>query len=1148
MMFLSRIALVNWHIFPRADLDLSGNAAILGKNRSGKSTLIDLVQAVMTGGAGNLYRFNRSAGEGGTRSERTLRGYCLGQLDQHVARREESVTHIALVFEDPTKNRKPVTLGLCLQARRNEDVQTSGRYVAEGIAVDSSLFVEEHATGRRSAPWALVRARLEEACRQADGQLHQHPSAARTYIREYMRLLFTNRRSPDPDRFIKAFILALSFEDMRSVEDFVRNYLLERNDIDIAELRDSIQRYRQIQKDIQELERKLAALQLLHAEIERFSRLLDEETLAASMLRLAWLLDAGKALFGNLDARRMKRDALATTEAEILRIAAELDRVEKEHESLRAQAEASGIEGRRHGLRQEIELVDRERTDLLKRLHDRHRLVARAIEILKQRERLKDARLGELLSVLETIEKQSDGLTPPQWPRDPGAMEKLVSNAAQTAREKLPRLEHLRNESLVYLHQCERQIDDIKRRMAESSQGRVSLHPNTTALMEVLRKHGLQPRALCQVLEVLDEGWRDAAEALLGRDRETVIVDPEHAEQAVSLLRREKDRFRGCRVANTRKLSSLPDEPAGGTLASTLRSDDPLAMAFIVFRLGNVRLAETQDDLFRSGRAIMRDGTYDDGIVIEVRRPDGLKIGRVAAELMIELLQRDLQEQQQLADVHRQTVRVRKDACDRLALLTTPLPESEHLEILTASLAEADERRADLDARLERATLLIDPALHEGITKAKKRISLLQEEEREYQRSRGALQAEIRSIELRLAAGETEIGSWFRLKHRRERFRETVPNFASFSRVRKAYAERRVSQSHARFAQEMQEEARRLSDERHRCDADIREKLVAYCLTFAAPRQFDRDSKILTDIKPWLAESIAILEDNELIRYRRQADQAAERITHLFRSSFIHELNSRFRNLETEMEDLRSALRSKQLHGEVYSLHAHIRPEFRGLYDLARDSENNELLLSPLFSHGLAADHPHTKALAEIERLLQDEGLNFEIYQDYRNYFAFDLRMRDVANGRETSYDRRRGVASGAERQVPFYVIIGAALASIYHGAQRGINDDGRGMGLAVFDEAFSKMDGPNQRTMLHFYNEIGLQVLIAAPTEKRAVVYENLDSIVDVYRFGDEAEAEVSHIRPHAREAMRAANPQHLSDEELRVRLDLSAAQAPVK
>ena len=265
------------------------------------------------------------------------------------------------------------------------------------------------------------------------------------------------------------------------------------------------------------------------------------------------------------------------------------------------------------------------------------------------------------------------------------------------------------------------------------------------------------------------------------------------------------------------------------------------------------------------------------------------------------------------------------------------------------------------------------------------------------------------------------------------------------------------------------------------------------------------------------------------------ADEAAERITSLFRTSFVHELNSRFRDLEREIDDLRAALRSKRLHGEVYSLHAQIRPDYRHLYDLARASETDERVMGLLFDPS-SVEHPFSQAISEVERLLRDPDAAFEMYQDYRRYFTFDLRMRD-GKGHEISYDRRRGVASGAERQVPFYVVIGAALSSIYHGTRRALDQDRRGLGLAVFDEAFSKMDGQNQRTMLEFYNEIGLQVLIAAPTEKRAVVYENLDSVIDVYRYGDNAQLEVSKIKEHARLALRDANPEHLSDEDLLAR-----------
>ena len=45
MMQLAHIALVQWHLFGREDLAVGGDTAVLGQNRSGKSTLIDLIQA-----------------------------------------------------------------------------------------------------------------------------------------------------------------------------------------------------------------------------------------------------------------------------------------------------------------------------------------------------------------------------------------------------------------------------------------------------------------------------------------------------------------------------------------------------------------------------------------------------------------------------------------------------------------------------------------------------------------------------------------------------------------------------------------------------------------------------------------------------------------------------------------------------------------------------------------------------------------------------------------------------------------------------------------------------------------------------------------------------------------------------------------------
>ena len=170
--------------------------------------------------------------------------------------------------------------------------------------------------------------------------------------------------------------------------------------------------------------------------------------------------------------------------------------------------------------------------------------------------------------------------------------------------------------------------------------------------MQALRREGMAPRTLCEVADVIDKRWRNALEAMLTRDREAIIVDPEYAYRATEILRHEPDAYPGCRVANTRKLQSRSIVPEGGTLASMTRSDDKLAMAFVVFRTGNVRLAQNQDELLSGGRAVMADGVYYDGLITEMRRPDGLEIGRAAAPLMEATLRERIEQRSQLLRIH----------------------------------------------------------------------------------------------------------------------------------------------------------------------------------------------------------------------------------------------------------------------------------------------------------------------------------------------------------------------------------------------------------------------------------------------------------------------------------------------------------------
>ena len=1145
MMQLAHIALVQWHLFSREDLAISGDSAILGQNRSGKSTLIDLIQAVMAGGSRRWYHFNRSAGETGSRkSERTLRGYCLGQLNEHEFLREEAVTHIALVFDDPAGLRPPVSVGLCIEASVVEEAQVVGRYIAPGIRIDTAMLVEELDGGQqRSAPWALARERIEQAC-AAKGTALIRPDGPRNHIREYMRQLFTGRRHSDPERFIRAFVMALSFEDMRSVEGFVHNFLLAKNDIDIGELRDSIQRYRDIQKDIHELERRLEALRALAMLVADFVSLLEREEVARGVARLAGLTEAGAALVANLKERRDNQDALDATQREIVRYDAEIEALKEQQESLQAQLVAEGAAGKRAVVLSELKSVELARNAVVKRLEARFLAVALAASLLDHRERLTPLKLGALFEALEKLKAASAELTPPRWPRDPFEMEELVAAGRDVAAANVGKIRDRRDEAIAQRRQLQSEIAELVERRDQARAGRISLDDRTTRLIAALEREGMRPRALCQVAEIIDDEWREAAEALLGRDREAVLVEPEYASRAVEILRGSRDAFRGCRVVNTRRLAEQPPGFDDDSLATVFASGDALALAFIRFRTGQVRRADSQAELLGGGRAIMRDGAYNSGIVVEVLRTQDLKIGRAAAPLMEAELARKIDERRGWLANHSETERFHDDIVKKLEPLIAETAADDRLDLLVGAIDQHDENRIDLQKRLDAIAATIDPRIQEGLDSLKIQLRAAEEDKGELTDRRGSVRQAGLEIQKRLDAGDGLPGSWLCLRARRALFRDRVRSLAQLAPLREPYVALRPRPL-ARVAQDMLKRADEARDAYRAREGEIREALGHYRASFDSTAPVAVQGSIVSEVKPWLETNVQALEENELIQYRRQADEAADQIGILFRTSFVHELNARFNDLKTELETLTRALKARPLHGEIYTLHARPKEEFAALHRLARDSENDEQLFDALFGRAEPRDEEHARALAEIERLLGDEALDFTAYQDYRNYYTFDLRMEDIAKGRQMSFDKRKGTASGAERQVPFYVVIGAALSSIYHGARRQYEPNELGLGLAVFDEAFSKMDGPNQRTLLQFYDDIGLQVLIAAPTEKRSVVYENLDTVIDVFRHGDAASAEVVRIKSHARSQMRAANPQHLSDEALTELLDAPASDA---
>jgi hypothetical protein len=859
MMELRRIVLVNWHMMVRADLDLAGDSAILGQNRSGKSTIIDLIQTIMAGGSSRLYRFNRSAGESNGRSDRTLGGYCLGQLNEDTFLRNQARSHIALVFEDPERRRMSVTLGLSIEAARGQQTEIVGRFVAEGISVDTSMLLDTGEDASRPTVWPIVRRRLDQACSEAGGQILT-PDDAKTFIREYMRALFTGRRTSDPERFVRTFVAALSFTDISSVEQFVHRYLLEPKPIDIAELRDSIRRYREIQKTIADLNRRLEALRAIRAQIEEFDRLLAEELTCRAIEKTALLVEGFTRLWVNISEQKSKSREFRAVLEELARVEEEIERETEALASVRLQLAATGAQVQRAIVEQEIRGLERDHSGVMERLLARHLSAPRAIRLLELRDKLSVISPGELFRALERVEEASRGLAPPDWPRDPAKMDELLKAVSEAAIARMEKAIEQRDGAIVWVKQLEAETAEDNRQLSSARQGQITLSGPTSKLMEALRREGMMPRTLCEVADVVDERWRNALEALLTRDREAIIVDPEHAYRATEILRHGRDAYPGCRVANTRKLQSRSTVPEGGTLASMIISDDKLAMAFVVFRIGNVRLAENQDELLSGGRAVMADGSYYDGLITEMRRPDGLKIGRAAAPLMEATLRERIEQRSQLLRVHLEKKRFFEDAIRRLEDCSRPVDEKDKLEALALALGDLADRRADSRRRLDRISAQVDPELLDAEKRSQALLNSLRADRDELIDSRASLRSKIEEVKARLGAGEESVGSYLCLAHRRRQFRSFVTSAAQMRSLRERYR-RHPARNPAKIASDMEKAANDAKQGHRELGHEIRAALGRYAIDFPDALEGYADVPIIGTVKPWVSGGIAMLEE-----------------------------------------------------------------------------------------------------------------------------------------------------------------------------------------------------------------------------------------------------------------------------------------------
>ncbi len=1087
---LTRIRLINWHLFENTTIDCQGTTYFIGINGAGKSTILDAVQFALVGGQREV-RFNQAALSGG---KRTLASYVRGELGTEGQRylRGDATGVAALEFKNPDGTF--FAHGAFIDAYEDGRAPEVTYFIVHNAALNDTWFFK--------APGQLFDTRAFK--RHLENFALPPNASARVFTRlEDYRVHLLNRLGQLKDSFPAKIVKGLAFSPLTDIRSFVHNYLLDENLLDVKTLQAQLETLRHFESLAADVRERIDSLTRIED--------LDKERLANRRRRITNTYVARRAQadvsLDELKARRLELDSakLDFQREEIQRD--ELSRNLRFAQSALTDAEIAlrtdRTAQREKELRDKIAALTAEQTLVTQRQTDFDRSLAAELADAKKLKKFLVSDKLEIPSALDSF------LTEHIIPKRSGVdatrnTEHTIRNTQESLTilgEQYSREQTILNEQATQLKtEASKLEDEIRKlRTGDRETSYEAEAPNAARLRRILRAElGLgadEVVYLCDVLQIPNPDWQNAVEGLLSFNRFTLLVPPAHYDDAMQLYRRHKGAIHGATLLDTEAiLNGTRNEKTDkhDTLSSEVATDHPAARLYVNLLLGHYVKCDAIEQLRDYRTAITQECFVRRNFTDSHLNPQVYKrwfIGERAAPRQIEQREDRIDEiVGELKNLNKRETALR----ERLALTRAKIRPLVELETALPALG----RLAPLESEL--AALKKELAALDSHT-----VETLKAEVEKYQREHDQLQTEVNTTERKLGNLEEKIKQieTESIPGLERSADESIRGAESFliqenadeetrSDVQKEYERRRerqplevILQNASRYENDYQTAEGRSRDR-------LREAKQAYSI------RYDFGTDDIDDAARYMAEKEKLVTselpnyENQIARQRGLAEQELV-------ENFIHRLHEQIEDARQQLAFLNDTLVNLRFGGERFEFINQPAPALRQVFDMVMDSQ--QVMGDSLFDSDFRQKHQQGWDLL-FERLTSahdNENAELRELQDYRNYLQYDIRIH-YPNGDRALLSQINAKKSGGETTTPFYVAMAASFAQAYRLNQARPSDTIR---LALFDEAFSKMDTARTASALHFMREAGLQVLLATPPDKSGSLLPYVDSVCTVVR-----------------------------------------------
>ena len=1066
MKTLRKILLANWHGFFRTLLPVQGSLLLTGENGSGKSTLLDALYFLLSGG--DERHFNKAANDDGERSlESYMRGKT-GKENNPVLRNDPNViSHIALEFYDDIE-RVPMTIGVVMEIQENSNLIGRSFYHLKNTAISEDLYFTLDESGKQ-----VIR-----NFRSMKKLLNESILVEITGKRSDIRTKIYAALSIDDKRYYTLLSSALAFRPIRDVGDFVYKFLMPERNVDIMNIRNTIQSYRDLNtRIIEDLYKK--------EHLEKIKETGD----SLKKTHLSILLH-----------HAMKHDI-------------ERERSESEIERNRTIIRESEIhlsesENRKKILNSDIEDISNTINDL-KNNETLRALNELNINLSHENEKLDDLTKEESafnrMLLLEDELCMKAGF-------NPGLAEKIMTrdfaSLMKTAEQHSKKIDALRlsTEKEYYSFVEEEKVISDKLHKLEDRKRDLEkgLHEYPTQfknLQDAIRRNILEKtgedivlRPICERMDIPDttgEEWRNAIEGTLGDRRFDLIIPHKVYPEALEAYLKEKgprNIYRMGIVDESECRRDISDDASSDNknlLSTMVVSEDPIIDAHLKACLAGV-VCTTEQDLAFHENAVTSSCMRKVGDTVFHMSPSEYSrpyIGLEAIRIQMDKTKAEIEETEAVL----KEIKEKKDEKGRLKRIF----DNSHIRTI---LSQKDVwSRKDSCQNHVKELLVRKKDLEAECGKIVHDIDSFEEKKRQKVHERNETDRLINELSSAIAVSKDHVQA---AQARAEEAKKHFDSLISSDRDIKAFNEFKAKGKIG--LNQVNEQIRILEEKFEIQKQSILNEMTKYIVSF------DFDSVSSLDSLDTFEMEYNTVVTRDLATYQTKLNEARAQATTLFQNSYVSEIRRNIKEERRNIDKLNKVLADKPFgyDGEVYQfvISKSKDPDFADYYEIF--TSNEDYNVNDLFTEQLSQKNSNLlKELFDMltrESTTKDEDKAIRNYTDYRKFMSYDIRIRNKA-GDETYFSKINREKSGGETQTPFYVILAASFNQISQNNRKGPSGC-----LFLIDEAFSTMDSAHIEALMKYCSELAVQPIISVPPERARTIFPYVDTVVGIVKVHD--------------------------------------------